>query len=385
MSSLKATLNVFGKAKKADLHVGEELTDGQIIWRKLADGSGSWRYDFQLNGRRHKGTLGKEKDGMTLSQARREYEKVRGSALMQPSGPGKSQGVDYGRLPFEQAAERFLSWSKAHHLDYSSNDGRMKLHLLPRFQGREVGAISAGQVEEMRAELRSTGLSPNTIKRIVSLLSNVFEHLRQHDASIRNPTRELRGLRATPHEIEVFSEEQINTLLEEGVNPCPRSRAMVALGCFAGLRASEVLGLTWQDVEMSQGMLHIHRSALEGKVRATTKSGRARHVPISASLRPHLEELQAGAEEIPWLFPGRDATKPIYQLQHVFNRMKQRAGLGGAPGFHALRHTFATRALESGVSLHALKEWLGHGTIQMTERYVHVTRSHTHDMASRLP
>lgn len=104
-SSNNAKSNISGKTAKADLKVGKELTDGQIIWRKLADGTGSWRYDLQLNGNRYKGTLGKEKDGMTLSQARRENEKVRGKALTESSF--SSKGSDYGRMPFEQAASRF--------------------------------------------------------------------------------------------------------------------------------------------------------------------------------------------------------------------------------------------------------------------------------------
>lgn len=46
--------------------------------------------------------------------------------------------------------------------------------------------ITAGQVEEVRAELRTAGLSPNTAKRIVSPISKVFKHLRLHHAPIRN-------------------------------------------------------------------------------------------------------------------------------------------------------------------------------------------------------
>lgn len=46
----------FTGAEKNTLMAGQEITDGQIVWRKLQDGSGAWRYDFRVNGRRFKGT-----------------------------------------------------------------------------------------------------------------------------------------------------------------------------------------------------------------------------------------------------------------------------------------------------------------------------------------
>ncbi|WP_311944602.1 tyrosine-type recombinase/integrase [Halomonas piscis] len=160
---------------------------------------------------------------------------------------------------------------------------------------------------------------------------------------------------------------------------------MIALACYAGLRASEVLGLTWANVDLDKGALKIQQTAIEGKVRKTTKSGHVRSVPISPSLRPFLIELKESDPDGCWLFPGKNPDNPLYQVQHIFSRLKRRAKMADAPGFHALRHTFATRALENAVSLHAVKSWMGHSSIQMTESYLHFTQGHTMEMAERLP
>lgn len=376
--------SIFSKDSKSATAVKKELTDGEVIWRKRADGSGTWRYDFRLAGQRYKGILGHENDGMTLSHARREFQQIRSKAIIDSSSQNRRNLTDHGNTPFEKAAQNFLKWSEAHHNDYVHNVGRMENHMLPRFKGRTIASISAGDVEQLRVDLRSQGLSPSTIKRIVSLLSNVFEHLRQYDPEILNPTRNLRPLRPTPHEIEIFTKMEVEKLFDRNVNSCPKERAMIALGCYAGLRASEVLGLTWANVNLDKGALKIQQTVVAGDVRKTTKSGHVRSIPISSSLRPFLVELKKSDSD-GWLFPGKDPSKPMYQVQHIFSRIKIRAEMNDAPGFHALRHTFATRALENAVSLHAVKSWLGHSSIQVTERYLHFTHGHTMEMAERLP
>lgn len=378
----------FTNKEKNALKTGREITDGDIIWRKLADGTGVWRYDFTRGGQRFKGTLGREKDGITLSQARTELERIRAQATLQAPVRKSSSSVGgpvADQQPFEEAAQSFLRWSEAHHSDYSHNKSRMEQHVLPRFSGKALGDITSRDVEDFRTDLLNAGFARSTIQRIVSVLSNVYEYARQSDPNLRNPTRGLRKLRPEPKDIQVFDEGELEKLLDPTINPSIRERTMVALAAFGGLRASEVLGLKWEHVDLAKGVIQIRQTVLDGQVKPTTKSGKARSVPISKSLQPLLRELQKTAGASHWLFPGRTPDKPMHQVQHVFLRMKKRAGLSEAPGFHALRHTFATRALEHQVTVHVLKEWMGHSSIQMTEQYVHFTGRHPDQMAALLP
>ncbi|MCS4504306.1 site-specific integrase [Arhodomonas aquaeolei] len=378
----------FTSKEKNALKTGQEITDGDIIWRKLSDGTGVWRYDFTRGGQRFKGTLGREKDGVTLSQARTELQRIRAQATLQAPvrRNSSSNAVPIAdQQPFEEAAQSFLRWSEAHHSDYSHNKSRMEQHVLPRFSGKVLGEITSRDVEDFRVDLLHAGLARSTIQRIVSVLSNVYEYARQRDPNLRNPTRGLRKLRAEPTDIQVFDEAELEKLLDPKNNPSIRERAMVGLAAFGGLRASEVLGLQWEHVDLEKGQIQIRQTVLDGEVRPTTKSGKTRSVPISKSLEPLLMELHGAAGASQWLFPGRTPDKPMHQVQHVFHRMKERARLSDAPSFHALRHTFATRALEHQVTVHVLKEWLGHSSIQMTEQYVHFTGKHSDQMAALLP
>ena len=372
----------FTDAEKHKLEVGAEMTDGEIIWRKLADGSGTWRYDFRMHNKRYKGSLGREKNGVTLSQARQHVSRIRAQATLEDPSPSAAYGLS--QRPFRLVAQDFLTWSQVHHRDFAHNDSRMRNHLLPHFAEEPIGSISVASVESLRTNLLKQQLKLETVRRIISLLSNVFEYAKQTDRSLPNPTRQLRSLRQQKSEIEVFSDTEVDQILDPANNPEVTGRAMVALARFAGLRASEVLGLQWDSVDLENSQIHVHQTVVNGQLAPTTKSGVTRRVPISSRLRPILQELQQTDPTSIWLFPGRAGTKPLFQVQPTFRRMKKRANLQGAPGFHGLRHRFATSALENGVTIHVVKDWMGHQSITMTQQYIHMTSTHTQEMAHLL-
>lgn len=166
----------FSTRAKAALEPNQEISQGGLIWRKLADGSdGVWRYDTRVSGHRLKGTLGRERrDRITLSQARGRLEEVRAQAVL--ASPA-AQGRGAGRVAvpaFEEASRGFLEWSKAHHADYQHNLGRMQRRLVPRFGGHRLDQITVGDVEAFRTELLEEGLSKETVRRLTSLLSGVL-------------------------------------------------------------------------------------------------------------------------------------------------------------------------------------------------------------------
>jgi integrase/recombinase XerD len=154
-----------------------------------------------------------------------------------------------------------------------------------------------------------------------------------------------------------------------------RDRALLEILYGAGLRASEVLALRLQDVDMDVGF-----------VRTIGKGERERVVPLG---RKAIEALRlynqrgrpflggAGMLKAPRLFlnnRGRSLSRQGLHL--IIKRYARAAGLPSDVSAHTLRHSFATHLLEGGADLRAVQEMLGHADLSTTQIYTHVTTAH---------
>jgi integrase len=124
------------------------------------------------------------------------------------------------------------------------------------------------------------------------------------------------------------------------------------LAINTGLRRGELLGLTWERVDLSRGVIRLE----------LTKSGKRREVPLNDDSYRALVNLTPKTA-------GRVfSTK---SLRKAYENAVVAAKVDDA-NFHTLRHTFASWAVMRGVSLKELQELLGHSTLTMTLRYAHL-------------
>ncbi len=152
-------------------------------------------------------------------------------------------------------------------------------------------------------------------------------------------------------------------------------RAVVVVALETGLRRGELLGLTWERVDMSRGVIR-----LEGRARGSdhgTKSGRRREVPMRQAVYAALTSLPEPHEGR--VFKSRS-------IRTAFENAVKVAGLDamnrldGEPfTLHGCRHHFASWFMMRGGSLQALKELLGHADIKTTLIYAHLSPAHLRD------
>ncbi|HVZ35110.1 MAG TPA: site-specific integrase, partial [Polyangiaceae bacterium] len=147
-----------------------------------------------------------------------------------------------------------------------------------------------------------------------------------------------------------------------------------------GMRAGELAGLEWGDIDFEQRLIMVQRS-FDGP----TKSGHARPVPILDAL---LSDLRAWKLRHPGklVFTNRDGNMlaPSGRVfQEVLHRVLERAGFPSSTSsgdrvrhyitFHGLRHTFASHWMMRGGNIFKLQKILGHQSTAMTERYAHLS------------
>lgn len=189
--------------------------------------------------------------------------------------------------------------------------------------------------------------------------------------------------------LEVLSRSEQH-VLEQQMPPDPCRHGLgVLLSLYMGLRVGEVCGLRWGDIDFQNAVLHVRHTverisnldpAAGGSktrlVMGTVKTVASdRVIPLPSRLFGLLRHCR-GPEDA-FVLPGR--TYPYTDpraLQYYFRRYLARCGLRPL-NFHTLRHTFATRCMESGMDTKSLSELLGHSSVNITlSIYVHSSIEH---------
>jgi integrase len=162
-------------------------------------------------------------------------------------------------------------------------------------------------------------------------------------------------------------------------------RMYVLLLNETGLRCeSEALWLRWEDLDLKAGFLTVE-GARKGR---RTKSGKSRKVPMTRRLREAVRDHMAAfrlktyhGKPTPWVFHhetdrGHGKAGERYKsLREAFEGAAKRAGLPRDLHQHDLRHRRVTTWLQEGQPIHLVRDAMGHSTVQVTERYLHLVAS----------
>lgn len=160
----------------------------------------------------------------------------------------------------------------------------------------------------------------------------------------------------------IISRQEIEKILAKTTNL--KHKSMLLLVYSAGLRAGEVLGLKWTDININDNRIHI--KAAKGK--------KDRCVMLSQNARTLLIKYRKAYPSKEYIFEGQYGGAYSYRsLQQVFKRALKEAGINTPYTLHCLRHSFATHLLESGTDLRYIQQLLGHNSSKTTEIYTHVS------------
>jgi len=186
-------------------------------------------------------------------------------------------------------------------------------------------------------------------------------------------------LAAAPQRLpEVLSRAEIAQLLACAAHP--KAHMLLTSAYALGLRVSELCALRPEHIDSAADRMCVH--VVQGK------GARDRYVPLADELLELLRDYWHAAHPREWLFPAaRDASRPldIKSAQRWYYLARDAAGITKVGGIHTLRHCYATHLLEAGVDLHCLSQWLGHGWLSTTARYLHLARPELPDGARRSP
>jgi integrase/recombinase XerD len=245
------------------------------------------------------------------------------------------------------------------------------------------GAVTRLQLREFVFALKDLGLSTATIRRQVSALRTYYGFLLAEGEVDFDPSDRLEMPRRGRKLPDTLGVEEVKRLLEAPGADQPlawRDRALLELGYGAGLRVSELCGLTLPALLLSEGL-----------VRVLGKGDKERLVPIGRGVigavslylhevRPALDHGRSGDRV---LLNGRGEPLSRVGAWGIVRRCARAAGIRKRVTTHTLRHSFATHLLEGGADLRAVQEMLGHADLSTTQIYTHVDREYLRSVHRR--
>ena len=284
---------------------------------------------------------------------------------------------------------------------YSRYEGLITLHILPELGDVEVSALGKREIQDFLTRKRRSGnirsgeqLSATSTNLMLTVLNLAFEYGCDMELIDRNPCERLRRVPEDAKKIEAFTKDE-QRKLEKTIAAEGDPRHIGVLLClYTGLRIGELLGLTWEDVDLTRGLLQINKTVYrerdnEGvwqmcvdtpKTRSST-----RVIPLPPYITKMLKSAKTGAKSVYVVENKKGERMAIRSYQYIFEKLTERAGVRRL-NFHALRHTFATRALECGMDIKTLSEIMGHQNASITlNRYAHSMMETKIKMMQKLP
>jgi integrase len=237
--------------------------------------------------------------------------------------------------------------------------------LLPRFGALPLESIDRQAIALLDAELVDEGLAPSTRARFHIVLRSVLRTAVNAGLLATMPTLP-RLPKSGRKAVNPMRRADLDAILAAA---SPTARVAFQLAAFAGLRAGEVRGLRWPDVDLESGTLTIRRSISAG-FETTPKSHHQRRIPMSRTLRAALEAARP-SKASPWVPVTVTALgKPWGEngLNQAFKRAMERAERKGW-SFHDLRHFFVTELFRNRAPAIAVQQLAGHADLTTTQRY----------------
>ena len=336
------------------------------------------------------------------------------------------------KITFEEFvfSKDFLDWSEGNRKTHQARIASMKATILPILGSVKLAKLDVIDINRYKNKRLKAGVKRTTINRELNDISGVLTQAHSFKL-INQPIKvekfpedrgkerrvledwEVRALRESAHSFDGLNKRQADQKKHIGL--------VIDIALWCGLRKGEILQLQWGDIvnkghylqELDKqikesGDLEMVSNAVDAgfsdyafQIRGdTTKTGQSRLVPISKQL---IEELmyyylryvsdQSSFDTIlknitesnlSTSLSDHNLDKIFFQPQHKeqrifpfskvdnsFNTARDKAGLEKDITLHTLRHNFCSKALESGMSLHTVKDLAGHASITTTEIYLH--------------
>lgn len=335
---------------------------------------------------------------LTFDQAKARAHQMLNEVLTtgRPNLPTEADSTTFG----EFIERRYGPWVTANRKDGAATLARITKCYTRDLWSKPLAEVNAWIVDKWRTRRLKAGIAAATVNRDLTALKAALAKSVEWELLAAHPLAKLRPAKVTSAQGERYlsaaEEKRLRAALEARDDRIRQERAearrargaaykrshpaigaadygdhltpAVLVSLNTGLRQGELLGLTWEAVNLGRKMLTVEAQ--------TAKSSAKRHIPLNAEAlevlsRWHRQRGEPGAGIV---FPNRKGVK-INEVKTAWRALLKAAKIKGFR-WHDMRHHFASRLVMAGVDLNTVRELLGHADIKMTLRYAHLAPEH---------
>lgn len=315
----------------------------------------SWYIDYYVDGKRKREAVGPNRKVAESALAKRKVQVA------------ENRFLDVVRRPktsFQELTSTYMEYAKTNKLSWSRDENSIKM-LSRSFGDKRLEQITPLAIERYK-NARVKEVSVATLNRELACLKHMFSKAIEWQLYPSNPVKSVKLFKEHNQRLRYLTVAEVRRLIGELPT---HLKPVVQCALHTGMRRGEILGLTWNDIDLKQRLIFVRNS----------KNGEGREIPVSIDLLRELRSLKKTGEYVFSL----DGRSRIQSIRTGFENATKRAGINDFT-FHDLRHTFASHLVMSGVDLLTVKELLGHKSINMTLRYSHLSPDHKRNAVDQL-
>ena len=278
----------------------------------------------------------------------------------------------------EEKYQLFLACKKLEGLSKKTlNNYLVELRIFSRFFNKPVSTINSMDIRMYMSSI-GQGIQENTLNTKMTPIRIFFQWLQDEEYIISNPTKKIKHVKEPKRERDPLSDMQVETIRDSNLNK--REKALFEFLLATGCRVGEIVNIKTSDIDWTRMSLLV-----------IGKGNKQRRIYFNERAKLSMKKyLESRKEKSAYLFCSHRKTKGDYlglstrAVQDEIKRIEIKSGVDKHLHPHIFRHTFATKALNSGMPLEVVQSILGHSTVSTTQIYAKIKESNVEFMYKKI-
>jgi integrase len=335
-----------------------------VIVREKVKGSGEWWVFINHKGKRKSKKIGSK---VAANKVAREIEARLAQGDMGMIREQSPTVAKYGREWLDSPLREWTDSTRNNH------NGVFDLHIKSAIGKKHLDEIKRKDVKALISEVRNKGLSSARAQGVLAVLSGLFESAIEDEIVSANPCQNA-GKHCgneTVIDIEPLTAAEVQTMLENASKLPIEVYTFLLVAARSGLRAGELLGLEWSDIDFENRFIEVSKSySRVTKKIGATKNKKSRKVDLTPAAAEALRKLQREKKVLGMRAVFSDATGKRLDDRRIAEKLREVAPR--SIRLHDLRHTYATLRIAKGDNILDVSRQLGHHKVAFTiDQYGH--------------